>query len=1353
MRNDRRRQCLFPGLLLLGTLLLGGEAVAAEFCAANVGDLQAALLQAAGNGEDDRIQIVQGTYPGNFVYGSTEVNALEVLGGYSAGCAGRTLDPANTVLDGAGADTTLALASSAAAAFSLEGVTLTGGNRSGRGGGLYLSTAGDAALGYNRIAYNEASSHGGGAYIDADGAVTLTHNAFTGNATSNAVSNGGGLYLYRPDTATLTGNAFTDNAGSSGGGLYIDGPGTATLTGNAFTDNAGSNGGGLYLANAGTVSLAGNALTGNTGSSRGGGLYLANAGTVTLTGNALSGNSSSRSGAGLYLNNPDIVTFTNNRFRDNVATGSDTYGGGAYVYGGDATLTNNSFETNGAAYGGGLGVYLRSETDEAWIYNNIFWADTASQGQGNDLWIENDGDNDFVPSPLALVYNDFDQTATSGYWTHLPIAIDASNLDGLDPLFADEYLHLSADSPMIDGGDDGAPALPATDMDGDARITGTAVDIGADEYGGSSTPRHDLSVLKSGNGTVSSRDGLIDCGGTCGAEYPQGTQVTLDASPDAGWDFDGWSGPCFGTGSCTVAMNSDLTVTATFDPSVYTLTVDKIGTGTGTAVSSPGSIDCGSTCSDTFDYGQSVDLTATADSGSGFHGWGGCNTDNGDQCSIVMSSDRVVTATFNDATTTSCATMTIHQTDSSSCPSLRTILSIQDEHGQPVTGLLASDFALEEDGVARAVQLETGGALAVSLVIDKSGSLSATGLRNIRQAGVNFINLLSQGDSVAVYQFDSTVSLLQDYTTDLSLAIAAVNSIAAPGGSTALYDAIFAAAEHADNLTGRKGLVVLTDGRSNASRHSIDEAIDQAIAAGVPVFTIGFGNADPAVLAEIADQSGGLYYAGATSADLQDLLSRLGAVLSSQYVLKWNTAFLGGDVHGIVVEAHWDSCTLTETATCDQAGSPCGASCMAERTLPTGYAAGSPAPVALAVKPIDSVQTYALEDIPPAGTAVSNISSGGLLDNGRVKWGPFSDNDGRDFSYEVTPPAGTRGSIGWGGVFSRDGISEAICGDPLLPEGLVHPADLGALGDNWRIEIDELTAYTTAWKTGAGSSRAPSPIPVDYAVNAGYLWQNGQDYHYDPFLDPPWDAGVAPNSIIQSAAQMSDGAVSSFSAGYYTPGVPVDVTLAIFPPASTQAYAVEETPPEGWMVTDISDEGTFDAQSSQIRWGLFLDDAMRELTYRVTPAMGATGARDFIGQAAFDSEVVPIGGQRALSPGADIDCLDVDGNGSVEALTDGILTIRYEFGFRGQTLVDGAVGTGCTRCTAAQIEPHLAACMTASTIDIDGNGSVEALTDGILTIRYEFGFRGQALIDGAVGTGCTRCTAQQIEAYLAGLML
>lgn len=864
----------------------------------------------------------------------------------------------------------------------------------------------------------------------------------------------------------------------------------------------------------------------------------------------------------------------------------------------------------------------------------------------NNVFVDNDTAVDKVASSATVAYNDFFGNAVDcvgcspafGDPIWMNANGDPSDLDYnlfMDPLFVSptDY-HLMPSSPLIDAGMD--LGAPSADFDGDIRPQGSHVDIGMDEVV-SNVGVLTVSKIGTGNGAITSNPAGINCGVDCSETYPPGTIVELTPDPDASSTFIGWTGCDSVSGDiCTVTVNASRTVTATFDQAFHTLTANRIGTGTGTVSSNPGSISCGAICSDDYLQGTTVDLTPTADAGSLFAGWSGCDAVSGTVCSVLMNSSRTVTATFN-ANTGACGSMTIHQTDSSGCPSMRTIVSVRDDQGLPILGLTANEFGLDEDGVPRAVQLETGGALAVSLVVDKSGSLSSSDLSNIRQASVDFIGLLSPGDSVAVYQFDSVVRLLQDYTTDLSLAISAVNAILSPGGSTALYDGIYSAAEHAAGITGRKGVIVMTDGRNNASTHSITQAIGRAVLAGVPVFTIGFGNADPVVLTDIADQTGGLYYAGATSSDLQDLLNRLGAVLNSQYVLLWDTGFVDGGVHGIAVEAQAPGCTVIATSTYTQAGSPCGSSCMAVRSLPQGYAAGAAAPVEISVQPTSAVYTYAVQDVPPAGMTVSNISGGGLLDNGKVKWGPYFDNLDRDLSYKVTPPAGTQGNIGWSGVLSHDGVSEAICGDKVLPEGVVHPADLGVSGDDWSIQIEELTAYTTAWKIGDVWTQAPNPIPLSYAVNAGYLWQNGEDYYYDAFLDPPWEVGVMTTAAAHYDEEMkfvstSGSAVSSFNPRYYVPGVSVDVTLTITPPAATQSYAIEETPPEGWPVTNISHSGTFDSLTNQIRWGLFLDDTPRTLTYAATPPVTAVDAQSFIGNAAFDSIPEPINGQRTILP-------------------------------------------------------------------------------------------------------------------------
>ena len=119
---------------------------------------------------------------------------------------------------------------------------------------------------------------------------------------------------------------------------------------------------------------------------------------------------------------------------------------------------------------------------------------------------------------------------------------------------------------------------------------------------------------------------------------------------------------------------------------------------------------------------------------------------------------------------------------------------------------------------------------------------------------------------------------------------------------------------------------------------------------------------------------------------------------------------------------------------------------------------------------------------------------------------------------------------------------------------------------------------------------------------------------------------------------------------------------------------------------------------------------------------------------------------------------DFDKNGNVDALTDGLLLLRYTFGFTGDSLTDGVVATTSTLTTAGvQSNVEAAVNLVADidgesflvTADIDGDGSVDALTDGLLFLQYAFNLRGDALIQGAVADGATRTTAENIEQYIS----
>ena len=123
----------------------------------------------------------------------------------------------------------------------------------------------------------------------------------------------------------------------------------------------------------------------------------------------------------------------------------------------------------------------------------------------------------------------------------------------------------------------------------------------------------------------------------------------------------------------------------------------------------------------------------------------------------------------------------------------------------------------------------------------------------------------------------------------------------------------------------------------------------------------------------------------------------------------------------------------------------------------------------------------------------------------------------------------------------------------------------------------------------------------------------------------------------------------------------------------------------------------------------------------------------------------------AFAPAGTSLSVDVDGNGARDALTDGLLVLRYLFGLTGTALTDGAVGNGAALTDPAQLAAHLDDIRPI--FDIDGNGQVDALTDGLLLIRYLFGLRGPALIPMAIGSGATRATAPDIEAYIESLLL
>lgn len=164
-------------------------------------------------------------------------------------------------------------------------------------------------------------------------------------------------------------------------------------------------------------------------------------------------------------------------------------------------------------------------------------------------------------------------------------------------------------------------------------------------------PLRTLTVGKAGvgDGEVSSVPAGISCptGSACSsAQFAQGTNVTLTASPVGGSKFQGWTGACAGQ-TCDLTMDQDASVTAIFQPEDlgHTLSVSKDGKGGGTVESQPAGVQCGSFCDVWFLRGTPVILSAAANSGSSFGGWSGSCSGTG-ACFVVMDEDESVTASF-----------------------------------------------------------------------------------------------------------------------------------------------------------------------------------------------------------------------------------------------------------------------------------------------------------------------------------------------------------------------------------------------------------------------------------------------------------------------------------------------------------------------------------------------------------------------------------------------------------------------------------------------------------------------------------------------------------------------------------
>jgi hypothetical protein len=338
----------------------------------------------------------------------------------------------------------------------LSGFTLTNGATlaSGyythlSGGGVWCESA--SAVVTNCVLTGNLASYGGGA-----SGATLNGCTLTGNSAGY----GGGAYVGTLNNCTLSNNSAYEGGGASGATLN-----DCVLTGNSATGDYGDGGGASECALV-NCTLIGNSATGTHGS--GGGAYYGTLNSCTLTGNLATGTYGSGGGAsGSTLSNCSLTgnhalysggganggTLNNCVLTGNSATGTHAFGGGASGSTlNSCTLTGNSATTQGGGASGST------------VNNCILYFNTATNGAN------------FYQEPYygALNYCCTTPQPTNG----------VANITNA-PLFADTNgwadLRLQSNSPCINAGNN-SYVVGTTDLDGNPRIAGGTVDIGAYEF-------------------------------------------------------------------------------------------------------------------------------------------------------------------------------------------------------------------------------------------------------------------------------------------------------------------------------------------------------------------------------------------------------------------------------------------------------------------------------------------------------------------------------------------------------------------------------------------------------------------------------------------------------------------------------------------------------------------------------------------------------------------------------------------------------------------------------------------------------------------------------------------------------
>jgi Ca-activated chloride channel homolog len=233
--------------------------------------------------------------------------------------------------------------------------------------------------------------------------------------------------------------------------------------------------------------------------------------------------------------------------------------------------------------------------------------------------------------------------------------------------------------------------------------------------------------------------------------------------------------------------------------------------------------------------------------------------------------------------------------------------TVTDRLGAPIRGLTASDFTVADDGAPQRITAFAAGEFPLSVAIGLDRSFSMAGRTNrlavARSAARTFIGQLRPADQVMVIAIGTDTEVVAPLSTDHGAALAAIDRIDA-WGTTPLYDATLAALDAVQSATGRRALVLLSDGTDRYSDTAAADLVDRARRRDVLIYPIALGASRPPVFAELAAATGGRSVFAPEPRDLVTHVTAIAQELRLQYLLGYvpaRTATTGAGWHTIEV--------------------------------------------------------------------------------------------------------------------------------------------------------------------------------------------------------------------------------------------------------------------------------------------------------------------------------------------------------------------------------------------------------------------------------------------------------------------